>query len=112
MYTAGSTAVMAYFEPLRIFGAQVRHLLLENAAQKWAVPMSELSTEPSIVVHAKTNRQLSYGEIVTFANIPASAPEIKPEDLKMPGEFRLIGKDVMRLELPTKVNGTALYSIG
>ena len=26
-------------------------------------------------------------------------------------EFRLIGKDVMRVELPQKVNGTAQYSI-
>jgi isoquinoline 1-oxidoreductase subunit beta len=111
MYTAGSTAVMAYFEPLRIFGAQVRHVLLDNAARKWAVPVSELSTEPSVVVHARTNRRLSYGEIATFGNIPATAPEIKPEDLKKPSEFRLIGNDVMRLELPTKVNGTALYSI-
>ena len=111
MYTAGSTAVRAYFEPLRIFGAQVRRVLLDNAAKRWGVPVSELSTEPGVVVHAKTNRRLSYGEIATFADIPATAPEIKPEDLKKPSDFRLIGKDVMRLELPNKVNGTAIYSI-
>ena len=31
--------------------------------------------------------------------------------LKKTSDFRLIGKDVMRVELPTKVNGTAQYSI-
>jgi isoquinoline 1-oxidoreductase subunit beta len=111
MYTAGSTAVTAYFEPLRIFGAQVRRVLLDNAARRWGVPVSELSTTPGVVVHAKTNRRLSYGEIATFADIPATAPEIKPQELKKPSEFRLIGRDVMRLELPNKVNGAAIYSI-
>src|SRR6476619_7928793 len=36
--TAGSTAVTAYYDRLRIFGAQVRRVLLENAARKWGVP--------------------------------------------------------------------------
>jgi isoquinoline 1-oxidoreductase subunit beta len=111
MYTAGSTAVAAYFEPLRIFGAQVRRVLLENAAKRLAVPIDELSTERSVVVHAKSKRRLNYGEIAAFAEIPASAPEIKPEELKKPSEFQLIGKDVLRVELPNKVNGAAIYSI-
>src|SRR5208337_2836348 len=52
MYTAGSTAVMGYFAELRQFGAQVRLVLLDNAARHWGVPVSELTTEPSVVVHA------------------------------------------------------------
>jgi len=111
MYTAGSNAVRSYFTPLRTFGAQVRRVLLDNAARRWGVPVAELSTEPSVVVHAKSGRRLSYGEIAAFAEIPAKAPEVKPEALKKPGEFRLIGKDVMRVDLPGKVNGTAQYSI-
>jgi len=111
MYTAGSNAVTSYFKPLRVFGAQVRRVLLDNAARHWGVPVEELTTEPSKVVHAKSGRRLGYGEIAAFAEIPATAPEIKPEELKKPSQFRLIGKDVMRVELPTKVNGSALYSI-
>jgi isoquinoline 1-oxidoreductase subunit beta len=111
MYTAGSNAVTSYFKPLRIFGAQVRRVLLDNAAKKLAVPVTELSTEPSIVVHAKSGRRLGYGEIAGFAEVPEKAPEIKPEELKKTSEFRLIGKDVTRVELPTKVNGSAKYSI-
>jgi isoquinoline 1-oxidoreductase beta subunit len=111
MYTAGSNAVLSYFNPLRKFGAQVRRVLLENAATKWGVPVTELTTEPSVVVHAKSGRRMSYGEIAAFAEVPATGPEVKPEELKKVGDFRLLGKDVMRIELPAKVNGGAKYSI-
>ena len=111
MYTAGSNAVTSYYGPLRIFGAQVRRVLLDNAARKLGVPIEELTTEPSVVVHAKSGRKLSYGDIAAIAEVPAKAPEIKPEDLKKPGQFRLIGRDVMRAELPGKVNGSARYAI-
>ena len=111
MYTAGSNAVTSYYRPLRTFGAQVRRVLLDNAANKLGVPVEELTTEPSVVVHAKSGRKLGYGEIAAIAEVPAKAPEIKPEELKKPAQFRLIGKDVMRIELPSKVNGSARYSI-
>src|SRR5258708_6922738 len=111
MYTAGSATVTGYWDVARTFGAQVRRVLMENAADKWGVPLAELSTEPSVVIHAKTGRRISYGEIAAFARIPAAAPAIKPEELKKPEQYRLIGKDVMRVELPSKVNGTAQYSI-
>jgi isoquinoline 1-oxidoreductase beta subunit len=64
-----------------------------------------------VVIHAKTGRRLSYGEIAAFAEIPAKAPEVAESELKKPDQFRLIGKDVMRVELPQKVNGTAQYAI-
>jgi isoquinoline 1-oxidoreductase beta subunit len=111
MYTAGSNAVTSYYRPLRTFGAQVRRVLLDNAAKKLGAPVEELTTEPSVVVHAKSGRKLSYGEIAVFAEVPAKAPEIKPEDLKKPSQFRLITKDVMRVELPSKVDGSAQYAI-
>src|ERR1700675_2483756 len=76
MYTAGSNAVTAYFKPLRQFGAQVRKVLLANAARHWNVPVEELTTGPNVVIHAKTGRRLTYGEIAAFAEIPATAPEV------------------------------------
>jgi isoquinoline 1-oxidoreductase beta subunit len=111
MHTASSAAVTGFFTVLRTFGAQVRAVLLDNVAKRWNVPRTELSTEPSVVVHAKSGRRIGYGEIVAFAEIPAVAPEIKPEALKKTSDFRLIGHDVMRVELPTKVNGSAKYAI-
>jgi isoquinoline 1-oxidoreductase beta subunit len=111
MYTAGSNAVTAYFKDLRKFGAQVRKVLLANVAKHWNVPVAELTTGPNVVVHAKSGRRLTYGEIAAFAEVPATAPEVAESELKSPDQFRLIGKDVMRVELPQKVNGSAQYSI-
>src|SRR6516225_2083754 len=111
MYTAGSNAVTSYFRPLRTFGAQVRRVLIDNAARHLGVPAEELATEPGVVVHAKSGRRLGYGEIAAFAEVPDKAPEVKPEELKKTSEFRLIGKDVARVELPMKVDGSAQYAI-
>ncbi len=110
MYTAGSATVTGYFTPLREFGAQVRYVLLDNAARQWNVPLSELSTEPGVVLHAKSGRRLSYGEIAAFARIPAQAPAVALDPLGN-AQFRLIGKDVARVDVASKVNGSAQYSI-
>jgi isoquinoline 1-oxidoreductase subunit beta len=77
MYTAGSSAVMGYFTELREFGGQVRRVLLDNAARRLGVPVSELKTEPSLVVHSKTNRRLSYGDIAAFLVVPATPPMLR-----------------------------------
>src|SRR5258708_2144979 len=111
MYTSSQNAVSSYYQALRLVGAQVRRVLLDNAPNRLGVPVAELTTEPSMVVHATSGRRLSYGEIASFAEIPAQAPTIGPDELKKPSDFRLIGKDVMRVELPSKVNGSAIYSI-
>jgi isoquinoline 1-oxidoreductase beta subunit len=109
-YTAGSATVTGYFNSLRQFGAQVRYVLVENAARHWGVPVAELSTQPGVVLHQKTGRRLSYGEIAAFAKIPAQAPQIEVEPVSK-AQFRLIGQDIGRIDVPGKVNGTALYSI-
>src|SRR6202790_35080 len=91
MYTAGSNAVTSYFKELRLFGAQVRQVLLANAASHWGVPVGELATGPNVVIHEKSGRRLSYGEIAGFAEVPATAPEVAETELKSPDKFRLIG---------------------
>ena len=107
----GSFAVMRYFTPVRIAGAQVRRLLLMNAAAKWGVDIAELKTEPSVVVHPPSGRRLTYGEIAVFAKIPAEMPVIAKSDLKKKSEFRIIGHSVPRRDIPEKVDGSAQYSI-
>lgn len=109
-YTAGSASVRGYFNSLRQFGAQVRYVLMDNVARHWNVPIAELATEPGVVVHARSGRRIGYGEIAAFAKIPAQAPEVEVEPVSK-AQFRLIGKDVPRVDVPGKVNGTAPYSI-
>jgi isoquinoline 1-oxidoreductase beta subunit len=110
MYTASSTAVEGYFDRLRTYGAQARRVLLVSAAHYWNVGVDELVTEPSVVMHPGRGVRLSYGEIAAFAEPPQTLPEIAPEDLKPPREFRLIGQSVPRRDLPSKVNGRCTYS--
>jgi isoquinoline 1-oxidoreductase beta subunit len=107
----GSLTTRGYWMPLRTAGAQARRVLLDAVAARWNVPVSELKTEPSTVVHAASNRRIGYGEIAAFARVPATLPEIKPEDLKPVGQFRLIGKDVPRRDVPDKTSGKLVYAI-
>ncbi|HKD27285.1 MAG TPA: molybdopterin cofactor-binding domain-containing protein [Xanthobacteraceae bacterium] len=109
--TSASFAVRGYFKAMRIAGAQARRVLIDAVAAKWGVPARELSTEPSVVVHKASNRRIAYGEIASFAKPPAELPKIEDKDLKAPANFRYIGKDLPRVEVPLKVTGAAKYGI-
>ena len=111
MYTAGSASVPTYYKPLRMHAAQARRVLIDNVAEKWGVQATELTTEPGFVVHRASGRRMSYGEVATFARVPAVLPVVAEADLKSPANFRYLGKDVLRVDVPTKVDGTARYSI-
>ena len=109
--TSASASVTGYFTSLRIAGAQARRVLLEAVAAKWAVPVAELSTEPSVVMHKSSGRRIGYGEIAAFAKVPEKLPAIEEADLKPVENFRLIGTDIARIELPLKVTGKARYGM-
>src|SRR6202050_1385150 len=109
--TSASASVTGYFTSLRIAGAQAHRVLLDAAAAHWGVPVSELTTEPSAVIHKDSARRISYGEIAAFATVPAELPKVDEKDLKPASSFRLIGKDVGRIDVPLKVTGTAKYGM-
>ncbi|TFZ04432.1 xanthine dehydrogenase family protein molybdopterin-binding subunit [Ramlibacter rhizophilus] len=110
--TVASVAVPGYFTPLRIAGAQARAVLMQAAADKWGVPVGELSTDTGKVLHAKSGRSLGYGEIASFASVPAELPKITPADLKQPGQYKLVGKTTIgRADVPSKVTGQAKFGI-
>ena len=50
----------------------------------------------------RPDRRISYGEIAAFAKAPAELPKIEDKDLKPTASFRLIGKDVPRVEVPAQ----------
>src|SRR5215469_14501025 len=109
--TVGSFAVTGYYEKLRLAGTQARAVLLANAAEAWGVPVAELITEPGMVVHTKSGRKIGYGDLAKTAKVPDPLPQVTPADLKPASQFRLIGKDVPRLDTAAKVNGTAKFGI-
>ena len=107
-----SVAVAGYYKPLRVLGAQARWVLVNAVADKWQVPAAELTTDTGYVVHAKSNRRISYGEVAQFAVIPAELPKITDNDLKKPAQFKLVGRaDIGRTDVTSKTNGTAQFGI-
>jgi len=110
MLTVGSRSVSGHYNNLRQSGAQARYVLLTAVAEKWGVDRKELKTESGMVFHPQSNKKISYGEIVGFVKIPEPVPEIPDSDLKNPKDFKLIGKDYQRYDVPFKVDGSAIYS--
>jgi isoquinoline 1-oxidoreductase subunit beta len=110
-FVVASLSTRGYWMPVRTVGAQARRVLMLAAAGRWNVPLAELMTEPGVVVHAASGRKLTYGEIAGFATVPAELPKIEPAELKAPANFRLIGKDVPRHDVPGKATGKAVYAI-
>jgi isoquinoline 1-oxidoreductase subunit beta len=111
LITAGSASVFFYWDKLRPIGAQTRKVLCWNAAEILKVPASELTTEPGFVVHAPSKRKLSYGQIAKHAKLPDPMPEVGKNDLKTPTQYRYLGKQVPRVDVPLKVNGAARYGL-
>jgi isoquinoline 1-oxidoreductase beta subunit len=111
MAIVGSRAVMLYYPILRTAGAQVRKVLLANAAEKWGVDAATLKTEPGVVINPANGARLTYGEIAAFGKVPDPLPAVDPKELKARKDFRLIGRTVPRRDTPSKVNGSAIYAI-
>lgn len=110
MLTVGSRSVSGHYNNLRQSGAQARYVLLTAVAEKWGVDRKELKSDSGVVFHPKSNKKITYGEIVEFVKIPESVPEIPESELKDPKDFKLIGKDYQRYDVPFKVDGSAIYS--
>ncbi len=107
--TGGSSAVRFTGQGgMRVIGAAVRLALIEEAADRLGVPASELTTADSKVTHAASGRALRYGELAAGAaeRSLSSAPKLKSRK-----DYKLIGKPVVRLDIPAKVDGSAVYGI-
>jgi isoquinoline 1-oxidoreductase subunit beta len=111
LYTAGSSSVEGYFDIMRRAGAGARRVLIHSAARHWSVPVAEIRTKPGTVVHPRTGRRLTFGQIAALPQIVEDVPPIKNEDLKPRSEYRLIGKNTPRLDIPAKTRGLTEYSV-
>ena len=106
--TGGSSSIMDWWEKLRHVGAGTREILIEAAAQKWGVPVSECIAKNGEIHHLASGLRLSYGQLAD------AAAKLSPPDnptLKSPDQYRLIGKSMPKLHTPDRVNGTAQYGI-
>jgi isoquinoline 1-oxidoreductase subunit beta len=106
--TGASSSVRAMYEPLRKAGAVGRQLLVAAAAQTWSVDPASCRARKGVVTHTPTGRTLPYGALADKA---ATLPVPAEVTLKDPKDFILIGTPAKRLDTPSKVNGTAKFSI-
>jgi isoquinoline 1-oxidoreductase beta subunit len=110
--TGGSESTRGYHALLRLTGAQTRLTLTAMAADLLGAPVGELSTEPGRVVHAASGRALDYGEIAARGALPDPLPQAGEADLKPRDRWRYLGRrTVDRIDVPSKVNGTAIFGI-
>ena len=111
MFTVGSRTTKSYYPVMRKAGAQARYVLLNSAAYHWNVPIGELTTMDSQVIHESSDRKISYGELVPYLKLPETLPDFSETGLKDPKDFRLIGGRIPRAEIPEKVQGSAQFAI-
>ena len=109
MVTGGSTAVRGTGEwGMRVAGAAAKEMLVVAAARQWSVPASECVAKGSRVAHAASGKSASYGELARAAatqSVPTSPT------LKNPDSFTIRRTSTKRLDIPSKVDGSAMYAI-
>jgi len=107
--TGGSSAIRATgVYGMRISGAAAREMLVKAAAARWNVDPSSCTTKANKVIHAASGRSLGYGSLVADAATytPSSNPPLKPKS-----QYTLVGKNVPRVDIPKKVDGTTNYGL-
>jgi len=104
--TGGSGAIPHSWKRLRVAGATARYLLIAAAAKRWNVDASECTADNSFVIHSKTGKKLSFGELAEDAS-KITAPADVP--LKDPKNFKLIGKAVRNVENKNIITGKPIF---
>ena len=106
--TGGSRGTRTSQEMMRKAGAAAREMLKAAAAQQWNVPVAECVAKAGHVSHAKSKHSATYGALAPAAAKLAIPTEVA---LKAPSEWTIIGKPLVRLDIPAKVNGSAIFGI-
>jgi len=105
--TGGSTSVSSEWERLRKLGAAAREMLIGAAAAIWEVDNSSCRAENGKVIH-RSGKTFTYGELAAKA---AALPPPQEVPLKDASAFKIIGKPMLRLDTPEKVNGRAVFGL-
>lgn len=109
-FAGGSTAIPAYYTPLRQAGATARAILVQAAAEQWNVSASTLTTESSQVLQVGAGRKISYQDLATSA-AALPIPSLESVRLKDPKQFRLLGTRVTGVDNEALVRGEPLFGI-
>lgn len=109
LITGGSSSIRTTGQhTMRIAGAAARQMLVGAAAKAWGVPAAEITTANSMLSHKASGRSAAYAQ---FAAAAAEQDMPQTPVLKAPKDYRLMGTDAPRTDIPAKVNGTASFGI-
>ncbi len=104
----GSQSIRTGWAPLRNAGAQAREMLLQAAAQRWNIDKSLCRASDGVVTNSANTQKLTYGQLAEAAS---KLPVPTNVTLKAPGQYKLIGKSIKRLDTADKVTGRTKYGI-
>lgn len=105
-YTSGSQSMTSSAVAVRHAGAQVREILIAEAARRAGLPPEQLRTEDGAVI-GPAGQRFGYGELVSDSLIHIEAqPQSK---LKPAGQRRIAGKPTPRVDIPAKLFGLPAY---
>jgi isoquinoline 1-oxidoreductase beta subunit len=93
-----------FYKAMRTVGAQVREMLQQAAANAWGTSFDAVAPAGNGVM-TDGSRSLTYGQL--SASAAMLTPPKSPRLLK----GSLIGKSVPRLDIPAKLNGSAVFGI-
>lgn len=93
---------------MRVAGAAAREMLIAAAADAWQVPARELVARASHIHHEASGRSAPFA---TFAAAAARMTPPRTPQLKGADDFRIMGRNVARLDIPSKVDGSAVFGI-
>ena len=107
-WSGGSSSIRNSYIHLRKAGAAANQMLRQAAANKWNISLDQTYTENGQVINRLNKQSLTYGSLVN----DASALEVPKEPkLKSKADFKYIGKETPRADIPLKTNGTAMFGI-
>ena len=105
-YTSGSQSIEYGGTALRLAGAQVRAILLDLAAKRLNVGADTLTVADGTITSAD-GRKVSYGELAAGVDLKRKATgKVSP---KPPASHKIVGKSVLRFDIPGKVTGGTAY---
>jgi nicotinate dehydrogenase subunit B len=106
-YTSGSHSMQDSGTAIQNAAAQVRALLIAEAAKRLELPAENLRTADGAVV-SPDGRRLGYGELVAADMLHVQAQA--NAKLKDPATFKVMGQPLPRVDIPAKVTGGAAYA--
>ena len=106
--SGGSSSIKTRWIPMRTVGAAVKEMLIQTAAKRWNVSIADCFAKEGAVYKKGSKDRFGYGELVEEA---AKLPVPTKPRLKTHAEFTQIGKSIPRPDVPSKVDGTAIFGM-